>query len=218
MDGAGEAAHVTLPAVRPRVIVFDFGGVLVDWNPRHLYRKLFRGDEQAMDRFLEEIGFIEWNTEQDRGRPFADAVAELSRRHPQHGDLIRAYDERWEESIAGPMPASVELVEQLKRAGHELHGLSNWSGEKFRLTRAKYRFFELCDSILVSGDVRMAKPDPGIFLMLLQRIGRSAEECLFIDDSAANIATARRLGFEAIQFNSAAQLKDELRRSKLLRD
>ena len=108
-----------------RVIVFDFGGVLVDWNPRHLYRKLFPGDEAGMERFLEEIRFTEWNAQQDRGRSFAAAVAELSAWFPQHAALIRAYDERWEESISGPIEESVALLAALKRAGHALHGLSN---------------------------------------------------------------------------------------------
>jgi len=207
---------MTPAAAVPRAIVFDFGGVLVDWNPRHLYRKLFRGDDRAMERFLEEVGFTEWNLKQDMGRAFADAVAELTGRFPHHGDLIRAYDERWEESIAGPIPASVEILGQLKRAGRELHGLSNWSSEKFALARGKFGFFEVFDSILVSGDVKLAKPDPRIFALFLQRAGLSAKECLFIDDSAANVAAARLLGFEAIHFESAAQLQDDLRRLKLL--
>jgi 2-haloacid dehalogenase len=218
MGGAVEGGRVTPPSRAVRAIVFDFGGVLVDWNPRYLYRKLFPGDDRAMERFLEEVGFAEWNVKQDLGRTFAEAVAELTGRFPQYGAHIRAYDERWEESIAGPIQASVEVLEALKRGGHELHGLSNWSSEKFRLTRAKFGFFGLFDSILVSGDVKLAKPDPRIFTLFLQRIGRPAQECLFIDDSAANVAAARLLGFETIHFKSAAQLQGELRSSKLLPD
>ena len=209
---------MTAPAAgaKIRAVVFDFGGVLVDWNPRHLYRKLFRGDDAAMESFLEEVGFTAWNSQQDLGRPFGIAVAELVGRFPHHGDPIRAYDERWEESIAGPIQASVDLLAPLKRAGCELHGLSNWSGEKFPLARAKYGFFGLFDTILVSGDVGLAKPDARIFSLLLRRIGRTAKECIFIDDSAANIKAARGLGFEAIHFSSAEQLHGEFRRRGLL--
>jgi 2-haloacid dehalogenase len=216
MDGAGKGAHLNPVAAGVGAIVFDFGGVLVDWNPRHLYRKLFRGDEAAMERFLEEIGFSKWNSQQDLGRPFGTAVAELVGGFPHYGDLIRAYDERWEESIAGPIQASVDLLAPLKRAGRELHGLSNWSSEKFALTRAKYGFFALFDTILVSGDVQLGKPDPRIFALFLQRIGRTARECLFIDDSAANITAARGLGFETIHFSSADQLHGEFRARGLL--
>ena len=190
--------------------MFDFGGVLVDWNPRHLYRRLFRGDEAAMENFLEEIDFSGWNSQQDLGRPFKIAVADLAGRFPHYGDLIRAYDERWEESVAGPIQASVDLLAPLKRAGRELHGLSNWSSEKFALARARYGFFGQFDTILVSGDVRLGKPDPRIFALLLRRIEKTAQECLFIDDSAANIAAARSLGFETIHYSSPIQLRKEL--------
>ena len=199
-----------------RAIVFDFGGVLVDWNPRHLYRKLFHGDDKAMELFLEEVGFAEWNLQQDLGRSFKAAVAELVSRFPRYCELIRAYDERWEESIAGPIHATVDLLGLLKRAGHELHGLSNWSSEKFAVARAKYRFFDQFDSILISGDVKLAKPDPRIFAVFLQRIGRTAGECLFIDDSGPNIAAARGLGFQTVHFRSAAQLRQELQKRELL--
>ena len=213
---AGAGAPGTHVATAIRAVVFDFGGVLVDWNPRHLYRKLFRGDDQAMELFLAEIGFAEWNLQQDMGRDFAAAVAELAGRFPHHAELIRAYDERWEESILGPIQTAVDLLRPLKRAGHEIHGLSNWSSEKFALARAKYRFFERFDSILISGDVRLAKPDPQIFAVLLQRIGRTAGECLFVDDSEPNIVVAQTLGFHAVRFNTPAQLRNELQRRELL--
>jgi 2-haloacid dehalogenase len=185
--------------------------VLVDWNPRHLYRKLFPGDEAAMEQFLVEIGFTEWNVLQDLGRPFAAAVAELSARFPHRADLIRAYDERWEESISGPIPESVALLGELRRAGHALHGLSNWSAEKFPLARGRYAFFGHFESIVISGEVRLAKPDPRIFELLLERLGRRAAECVFVDDSASNIDAARALGFDAIRFQDAARLRADFR-------
>jgi 2-haloacid dehalogenase len=207
---------MTLPPARTAAIVFDFGGVLIDWNPRHLYRKLFPGDERAMENFLEEIDFAGWNLQQDAGRPFSLAVAELVKRFPDYADLIRAYDERWDESVAGPIQGTVDLLPRLKQAGFELHGLSNWSSEKFAITRTKYEFFQLFDTILLSGEVKLLKPDPRIFDVLLERIGRPARECLLIDDSPQNIEAARGLGFEAVPFESPDQLLRELQRRGLL--
>ncbi len=201
---------------RIRAIVFDFGGVLIDWNPRYLYRKLFPGNDTAMESFLAEIGFTEWNQQQDAGRAFSLAVTELVKRFPSYADLIQAYDERWEESIAGPLQGTVDLLLPLQQAGLELHGLSNWSSEKFAAVRTKYSFFQLFATILLSGDVKLIKPDPRIFEALLARIGRSASECLFIDDSEENISTARSLGFETIRFESPEQLRRELQHRGLL--
>jgi 2-haloacid dehalogenase len=198
-------------------IVFDFGGVLLHWDPRHLYRKLF-AEPDAMERFLVEIGFADWNLEQDRGRPFSVAVAELSRRFPHHAALIRAYDERWEESIAGPIEQSVDILAALKRAGYPLYGLSNWAGETFRRIRPRYAFFEWFDAIVISGDVGVVKPDPAIFRALLARVGRPPGECLFIDDSGANVAAGRALGFQTICFESPGQLEAELRGRGLLKE
>ncbi|HTI87275.1 MAG TPA: HAD family phosphatase [Alphaproteobacteria bacterium] len=201
---------------RIRAIVFDFGGVLIDWNPRYLYRKLFPGDEPGMERFLAEIGFAEWNRQQDAGRALALAVAELGKQFPAYAHLIRAYHERWEESIAGPLQDTADLLLPLKQAGFELHGLSNWSSETFAAVRPKYSFFQLFDTILLSGDVRVVKPDPRIFQLLLERIGRSAGECLFIDDLEQNISAARALGFETILFESAERLRKALQQRGLL--
>ncbi|MFB3820004.1 MAG: HAD family hydrolase [Candidatus Methylomirabilales bacterium] len=197
-------------------VVFDFGGVLLHWDPRHLYRKLFQ-DADAMERFLAEIGFAEWNLEQDRGRPFAVAVAELSRRFPQHAELIAAYEARWEESIAGPIAGSVEVLARLRAAGHALYGLSNWSAETFRRIRPRYAFFDWFLAIVISGEVGLVKPDPRIFRTLLDRVGRPAAECLFIDDGEANIAAATGLGFQTVLFESPEQLAMELGRRRLLR-
>ena len=199
-----------------KAIVFDFGGVLMDWSPHYLYNKLIEGGSEAIDRFLDEIEFSTWNAEQDRGRPFSEAVAEWSARFPQHAHLIRAFHDRWEETDAGPIQATVEILRSLKQAGYPVYGLSNWSAEKFPLVRAKYEFFDWFDLIVLSGLERVIKPDPQIFAVLLQRIGRTAEECLFIDDAAKNIVTAQQLGFQTIHFQSATQLAAELRTLGLL--
>ncbi len=197
-------------------IVFDFGGVLMDWNPRYLYRKLFPGDEQAMEHFLAEIGFDEWNQLQDSGRPFSIAVAELCGRFPQYCDLIRAYDERYPESLNGAIPGTVEILRRLRAAGYALFGLSNWPAEKFNLVRPDYDFFGWFQGIVLSGEAGVAKPDPRIYRMLLAQVGLPAEECLLIDDSPASITAAQALGFQTIHFQGSDQLANELARRELL--
>ena len=197
--------------------VFDFGGVLVDWDPRYLYRKFFNGNSAAMEQFLTDIDFVAWNLQQDQGRSFAEGVAVLSVQFPQYADLIKAYDERWEESLSGPIGGSVNILRMLKEAGYPLYGLSNWSMEKFSRVRPKYGFFSWFDDILISSDVRLVKPDPRIFALFLHRIHRAAEECVYIDDSQENVAAAGQLGFKSIHFESPEQLASELQRWGLLR-
>lgn len=190
-------------------LIFDFGGVLIDWDPRYLYRKVF-ADEQAMERFLAEIGFFEWNRLQDAGRPFSEAVADLCSRHPQHCELIRLYDERYEESLSGPIPGSIAILSRLRAAGYSLYALSNWPQEKFQLVRRKYDFFGWFAELFISGELGLAKPDPRIFRLVLERLSLPASQCLFIDDSLKNIAAAQALGFRTIHFLSPQQLEIEL--------
>lgn len=193
-------------------LIFDFGGVLLDWDPRNLFRKIFGEDVAEMEQFLVDIDFYGWNLEQDKGRPFADGVAELSVRFPQYADLIRAYDERWEESIRGPIQSTVNTLQPFQEKGYSLFGLTNWSHEKFQLVSHQYSFFSFFEDILVSGFVKLVKPDPRIFEMMLARIDRPADECVFIDDSAANIAAARQLGFMTIRYESTRQMLRDLAR------
>jgi 2-haloacid dehalogenase len=199
-----------------KAIIFDYGGVLLDWNPRNLYRHYFPDDPQAMENFLAEINFMEWNLHQDKGRPFKDGVAILSSQYPKYSHLIQAYHEHWEESIVGEISGTVEIVKKLKQKGFPLYGLSNWSAETFPIARRKYPFFDLFDDMILSGDVKLIKPEAAIFNLLLTRIGKTAEECLLIDDSEINISVARELGFVTIQYESPAQLKSELTRMELL--
>jgi 2-haloacid dehalogenase len=197
--------------IQPKpTIIFDFGGVLLDWDPRHLYRKYFNGDEQAMERFLSEVDFFNWNLLQDAGRPFADGVAQGCAQHPEYCELLKIYDEHYPESIVGQISGSVEILVHLKQAGYSLFGLSNWSAEKFHLVRDQYEFLDCFKQILLSGEVRLAKPDPRIFHLMLEKVGRPASECLLIDDSLKNIEAAQRLGFQTIHFQSPEQLCQEL--------
>jgi 2-haloacid dehalogenase len=197
-------------------IIFDFGGVLVDWNPRNLYQHYFPEQPQAMEDFLTEIKFMEWNALQDKGRTFAEGAAILSGEFPQYADLIHAYHENWEKSIIGQIDESVEILIALKKKGFPIYGLSNWSAETFPLARQRYKVFELLDDYVLSGDVRLIKPGVEIFEYCLKKIGKTAQECLFIDDSEANIITAKQLGFDTIHFTSPAQLKSEISARHLL--
>ncbi len=197
-------------------IVFDFGGVLMDWHPYHLYRKFFNNDLKAVDQFLQEIGFAEWNLQFDKGRPFAEGIMEMAERFPAYQELIQAFDERWEETLAGAIQPTVDILKTLKEAGYPLYGLSNWSVEKFSLVRKKYEFFDWFNTIVLSGEVKLAKPNPRIFEMLLDKIGRQAGECLFVDDSIHNVSAAMELGFDTINFNSPKQMKMELSQRGLI--
>ncbi len=192
-----------------QAVIFDFGGVLVEWNPHKLYSRYF-DQPHEIDRFLGEINFVEWNVQQDKGRPFAQAVAELSRKFPQHEHLIRAYHEYWEDSVVGPIDGSVAILKKLKQLGYSLYGLSNWSAETFPLVRSKYSFFDYFDGIVISGEAKMIKPDAEIFYHLLSKFNLNAGECLFIDDSPANINTAQRIGLSTLRFESPSKLESEL--------
>jgi 2-haloacid dehalogenase len=193
-----------------QAVVFDLGGVLIDWNPRHLYRKMFDGDEEAMERFLSEICTSEWNARQDEGRPFAEATEELVTRHPEQAEFIRAFFDRWPEMIGGAIEQTVEILDELKRTGYKIYALSNWSAETFPHARKRFGFLDWFDFTVISGEIGLVKPSRKVFDFLLEKTGRRAEELVFIDDSTTNVIAARSLGFDAIHFRSPRQLRDEL--------
>jgi 2-haloacid dehalogenase len=197
-------------------IIFDLGGVLMDWDPYYLYSKILGADRQAVDHFLKTVDFSGWNRENDRGRSFAEGTALLIARFPEYADLIRAYDERYLESLSGPIQPVVEILHRMKNAGNRLYVLSNWPAEKFALVRPAYAFFEWFDDLVISGEVGLIKPDHAIFQLMLDRISRPAGECLFIDDHEGNIRAARDLGFQTIHFQSPLQLEAELTRLGIL--
>jgi 2-haloacid dehalogenase len=198
-----------------KAIIFDFGNVLSLWDPHQIYKDFFP-DNQAIDAFLKEINFFPWNLEQDKGRSFAEGVAVLSAQFPHYSHLIQAYHERWEESITGSIEGTVELVYKLKQAKYPLFLLTNFSEEKFALMRQHNDYLQLFDDIIVSGEHKLIKPDPAIYHLTLKRINRTAQECIFIDDSIPNIETAHSLGFETIHFQSPVQLEADLRRLHIL--
>ncbi len=192
-----------------QTIIFDLGGVLLDWNPHRLYAPFFKTNAE-IDQFLREINFHEWNLQQDAGRPFAEGVAVLSAQFPHYERLIRAYHERWEDSVPGAIDGTLDILYRLKRDSHPLYALTNFSAETFPLMRRRFDFLELFEYILVSGEVGLVKPDPAIYRLMLEKVGRPAGECLFIDDSLKNVEAARQLGFNAIHFQSPEQLETEL--------
>lgn len=196
-------------------VVFDLGAVLVDWNPRHLYRQLLP-NESAVEAFLAEVCTQAWNEEQDAGRPFAEGVALLSAQHPQHAELIHAYFLRWHEMLGGAIEGSVAILETLHRRGVPLYALTNWSAETFPHARSRFEFLKLFRGILVSGEERLKKPDPRIFQLLCARYGLDAERSVFIDDSEKNVRAARQLGMIGLHFRSAAELQRELAELGLL--
>jgi len=198
------------PLARRSIAVFDLGGVLIDWNPRHLYRKLFAGDDTAMEHFLATVCTTEWNQRQDAGRPFADAVRELLPAHADKVHLIEAFGHRFDEMIAGPIESSVNVLAELKARGVPLYALSNWSAETFPPQRARFAFLDWFDGIVVSGSEGVIKPDPRIFRILCERYRIAPDSAVFIDDVAANAEAASALGIHGIHFRSADELRREL--------
>jgi len=190
-------------------VMFDLGGVLIDWNPRHLYRKLF-DDAPAMEAFLSEVCTPSWNLEQDRGRPWAEAIAALSAIHPDKAELIAAYRSRWGEMLAGPIEGSVAILEALARAGVPLYALTNWSAETFPIAEELYDFLGLFRGIVVSGRIGLIKPDRAIYDHAVARFGLVPERTVFIDDSAKNAAGAEAAGLRAIHFQGPEALARDL--------
>jgi 2-haloacid dehalogenase len=195
---------------RRTTVVFDLGGVLIDWDPRYLYRKLFLEDEAAMERFLAEVCTGAWNLQQDAGRTWAEATALLKARHPTQAAMIDAFHLRWSEMIAGAIGDTVAILRELKEAETPLYALTNWSYETFPLALERFDFMRWFQDIVVSGQEKLVKPDPRIYRLLLERHGLQAENVVFIDDNPRNAAAAIALGMHGIHFTNAAALRHEL--------
>jgi len=194
-----------------KAIIFDFGNVLIEWDPRFVYQRFFPNNPDGMERFLREVNFTDWNLQQDKGRPFVEGVAVLSQQFPHYSHLIQAYHAHWIDSVGEPVAGTVHILKQLKRAGYPIYGLSNFSAETFPYIREKHNFFDLLDDMVISGEVGYVKPQPEIYQILLDKIRRPAAECLFIDDALPNISQAQRMGFTVVHFQSPEQLEASLR-------
>jgi 2-haloacid dehalogenase len=194
-------------------VVFDVGNVLVRWNPRNLYERMGYSDAETA-LILAEIGLLEINHRVlDAGGSFAATMEVLVERFPRHTEFIRAFDRRWVELLGGAIPTSVAILERLKKAGVPVHAISNYNREKFDIARALFPFLNLFDELVLSGDVRMVKPDPEIFKVLIRRRDLDVHRTVFIDDSADNVATADQLGFATVHFNEmTTDLRSELLR------
>jgi 2-haloacid dehalogenase len=202
-------------ATSPTTVAFDLGGVLIDWDPRHLYRRLF-DDPDEMESFLAEVTTAEWNAHQDAGRPWAEAIEILAAEHPERRELIEAFHRRWPEMLAGEIPGAVDVLADLRATGARLVALSNWSAEMFPVAVERFDFLAWFEGIVISGDVGVNKPDRRIFEHLIERFEIEPAATVFIDDSAPNLVAATALGFRAIQFIDATTLRNDLTRLGLL--
>ena len=192
------------------IVVFDLGGVLIDWDPRHLYRKLFAGDETAMEHFLATVCTHEWNRGQDAGRTFAEGASLLKAEHPDKAGLIDAYCARFDEMMPGPIAGSVEILADLKSSGVPLYCLTNFSAETYPPTFERFEFLRWFRGVVVSGEVGIIKPDPRMYELLLERFAIDPQRAVYIDDVAANVGAARPFGIHAIHFTTPAELRAEL--------
>ncbi len=192
---------------RIRAIVFDLGGVLLDWNPRYLYEKLFDGDDAAMERFLAEVCTMEWHHAHDLGVPPERTCTALARAHPDQAELIWAWSRRSEEMISGPIEGSVQLLRELKSAGQPCYALTNMERETYPLRHERFEFMQWFDGAVVSGFEGVAKPDAAIFELLLDRFDLDRETTVLIDDSPTNVRAARSVGMQAVEFESPERLR-----------
>ncbi len=197
-------------------VIFDFGGVLVDWDPRHLYRKLFAGRPAEMKWFLTHVVTGEWNMRHDCDIPMLQNIADLSARYPHYAEEIAAFHSRWRELIAGDIPGTVRLLRQLHDRGVPLYGLTNWSAETYPIAEEMFDFLSLFRDIAVSGRLGYMKPDPRIYNWLAERNGLDPSKTLFIDDNLKNIQAARSIGYHVHHFSAPDALSAELTARELL--
>lgn len=197
-------------------IIFDFGGVLVDWNPRYLYRQEFE-DDSSMESFLAHIGWEEWNLQQDKGRLLTEATELLQRQFPDYHSKIQLFYEQWDKMLKGEIPENVGVLRELKQKyRYKLYGLTNWSAETFPIALERFSFFKLFDGIVVSGEEKLIKPDEKIFRLILERYHLDPKSTLFIDDNRKNIDTAKGMGFSTIHVTEQTDLRQELHVSGLI--
>jgi 2-haloacid dehalogenase len=207
-DGARTAAGWSGRPVE--AVVFDLGGVLVQWDPARIYRSILGDDDQVED-FFDEVGFSQWNHSVDAGeRTWAEAVADLTARYPHRGELIAAYPARFAESLVGQVDGTVAILRELHDAGVRLVALTNWSAELFPHALERYDFLGLFEAIVVSGQERIAKPDPRIYHLVLDRHHLDPARTVFVDDRLVNVAAARSVGMQGFRFTDPEQLRHDL--------
>lgn len=205
-----------LKSTRPDTVLFDLGGVLVDWSPRYLYEKIFRNRPNEMDWFLKHVCNGAWNVRHDAGESFPDNVTALAARHPWYRAEIEAFWYRWPETMKGPIQGTVDLLEALHARETRLFALTNWSSETFHHAEERLAFLQRFQGITVSGREKVAKPDPRLFEICSRNHGLDPARTLFVDDSARNTASAAKLGYHTHTFTDPAALNDCLRAHGLL--
>lgn len=201
-----------------RIVIFDLGGVVIDWNPRYLYRKLFRGDEIAVEHFLATVCTSAWNEEQDAGRPFAEGCAALKRLHPDRAEFIDAWFEQYEDMLGGEIPGTVEVLRELRSRRIPTYALSNWSAETFPIALRRFECLSWFKGVLLSGEVKLLKPDPRIFEVFAQTFQIDPSQAIFIDDRRDNVEAAIEFGMRGIVFTDSQGLRAELAAAGLVGD
>ena len=197
-------------AVAIDAVVFDLGAVLIDWDPRYLYRSML-ADGPAIEAFLAEVGFDEWNLALDAGGDWDEAVALLSERHPERRELIEAFRDRWEETLGSEIRPVVDILEELRARGVRTYALSNWSRRTFDIAAPRFPFLARFDGVVISGDVGATKPDERIYRALLDRFGLRPASTVFIDDRPENVEAAELFGIAGVVFRDAGDLRNDLR-------
>ncbi len=196
-------------------VIFDLGGVLIDWNPRYLYRKIFK-TEGEITWFLENICTSEWNDRQDAGRSFEEATKELALKFPDHREAILAWYNRWQETMGGPVHETVAILRAIRDTKkYRLYALTNWSAETFPWALENFEFLHWFDGIVVSGIEKTRKPFPELYRRLFSRYQIEPAQAIFIDDNIHNVEGANRVGLPTIHFQSPTQLREELKKRKI---
>lgn len=226
MSGRRRSAHCR---VRPLIthkykkfrflknIIFDFGNVLVRWEPQRVFLPHFDNDEAKYWHFWRHVCDDGWRNRIDAGEPMDACIRERQQHYPDYAEAVELYRSRWEETLPGEVPGMYDLVKTLVDAGAPaVYGLTNWSMETFPQARRRFPVLQLIENYVVSGDVRLVKPDPRIFRLLLDRYGLKAEESLFVDDNPDNVAAAQALGLHGIVFAGADELRQRLAAPELL--
>ena len=181
-------------------MIFDYGNVLVDWNPAYLFLPVFNGDEERCRYFTENVCNREWFTRMDRGESMDKCVAELQAVFPEYADTVALFRDRWFDMCRGDIPGMYELIQELKRDGVGVYGLTNWPAATFAEARRRFRTLASIDSYVVSSSVKLVKPDPAVYNLLLSKFNLNAEECVFIDDRTDNVSAAIAVGMKGIVF------------------
>jgi len=196
-----------------KAVIFDIGGVLLDWNPRYVYRDIFSQSDQ-MEWFLENVCSTDWNLQQDKGRSFDEGMYKLKKQYPQFENEIDVFWKRWPEMLKGEINGTVAILQELKKH-YEVYALTNWSSETFPLVKNRFDFIADFDGIVVSGEEGFIKPDEKLYKILLKKYNLLATECIFIDDNIENVKASVKLGFAAIHFTNSIALKLELQKVRI---